>query len=234
MATEFEVDLRSLGTVLVGEGDWVGIYGYFRQELIRRSYLSGGEEREIRKGQIEGKFISLGNDLCSAVFPTRFWTLPFLDWHLVSYISTYLHPPAIFCAFFITKKCLKQMPTCRQFRPFAILLLPSFLLLTSLLPSTTPLSSLLPLKLSQPATNYINDGITSRYPKAFLPKLSRPSSVPLNSPPPSEVLIIPNFLTSEECMVLIEMGERVAETGEECEEYLNARVNEEVNEKGVR
>jgi len=34
-------------------------------------------------------------------------------------------------------------------------------------------------------------------------------------------------------MVLIEMGERVAETGEECEEYLNARVNEEVNEKGV-
>mmetsp|Transcript_23989 Transcript_23989/g.45146 ORF Transcript_23989/g.45146 Transcript_23989/m.45146 type:complete len:301 (-) Transcript_23989:44-946(-) len=99
-------------------------------------------------------------------------------------------------------------------------------------PLTTPLATPT-LTLSQSRTNYINPAIQERYPLAFLPKLTRPASVPKSSPPPSEVVQIPNFLTPEECGRLIGLGEAVALTGQECEEYLNARVNEEISEKGV-
>ncbi|GMI21500.1 hypothetical protein TrCOL_g9937 [Triparma columacea] len=44
---------------------------------------------------------------------------------------------------------------------------------------------------------------------------------------------MPDFLNAEECRRIIEAGERIAATGAECEEYLNARVNSEVSTLGT-
>ena len=85
----------------------------------------------------------------------------------------------------------------------------------------------------KPNTNYINPAILSSYPEAFLPPLPRPTGVPADSPPPSDVLQIPNFLSEAECLALIRLGEEASRAeGSECEEYLNARVNVEVSETG--
>ena len=85
----------------------------------------------------------------------------------------------------------------------------------------------------KPNTNYINPAILSSYPEAFLPPFPRPTGVPADSPPPSDVLQIPNFLSEAECLALIRLGEEASRAeGSECEEYLNARVNVEVSETG--
>ena len=75
--------------------------------------------------------------------------------------------------------------------------------------------------------------VKERFPKAFFPKLSRTQDVPMDSPPPSVVVQMPEFLSESECSRIIEAGERIAATGAECEEYLNARVNSEVSTSGT-
>ena len=81
--------------------------------------------------------------------------------------------------------------------------------------------------------HFSNKNVKERFPSAFFPKLSRPPNVPSNSPPPSVVVQMPDFLNAEECRRIIEAGERIAATGAECEEYLNARVNSEVSTLGT-
>ena len=102
-------------------------------------------------------------------------------------------------------------------------------------------SSLLTLKISSAniqeidcsKCDYINPLYQTHFSGAFLPELSRPKSVPNDAPPPSTVVCVPGFLTPQECSALIQMGETLAaEEGNECEEYLNARVNGEVKTKG--
>ena len=75
--------------------------------------------------------------------------------------------------------------------------------------------------------------IQEKFPKAFFPPTPRPADVAASAPPPSLVLQIPDFLTPAECEQLIASGEEVAARGEECSEYLNARVNNEVQEDGA-
>ena len=111
-----------------------------------------------------------------------------------------------------------------------LLLLSSAFFIT---PSNSLSTSRAPPLALHPSTNYINADVASRYSKAFLPPLPRPSGVPSDSPPPSDVVQIPEFLSLDECKALIDLGEEAARTGAECEEYLNARVNEEVSSTGA-
>lgn len=90
-----------------------------------------------------------------------------------------------------------------------------------------------PIGVMDEACDYINPEVTSRFPQAFLPELRRPNSVSLQTPPPSTVICVPNFIREDECQFLIKMGEKIAATGNECEEYLNARVNTEIADVGV-
>eukprot|EP00520_Triparma_pacifica_P004505 CAMPEP_0118638350 /NCGR_PEP_ID=MMETSP0785-20121206/3633_1 /TAXON_ID=91992 /ORGANISM="Bolidomonas pacifica, Strain CCMP 1866" /LENGTH=261 /DNA_ID=CAMNT_0006529585 /DNA_START=264 /DNA_END=1049 /DNA_ORIENTATION=- len=75
--------------------------------------------------------------------------------------------------------------------------------------------------------------VKARFPDAFYPRLLRPDHVDSSAPPPSVVVQMPSFLSKEECLRIIEAGESVAATGQECEEYLNARVNNEVSSSGT-
>ena len=103
-------------------------------------------------------------------------------------------------------------------------------------PAAHPLTALSPATptpfLVSPETNYINPSIHDLYPLAFSPPTPRPANVPKDSPPPTQVLQIPNFLTPSECSEIIKLGNAVALTGAECDEYLNARVNTEVSTTG--
>ena len=82
-------------------------------------------------------------------------------------------------------------------------------------------------------TDYICPRVRERWPGASLPPLVRPTSAPADAPPPSTVLMIPDFLSADECERLIAAGQEVADRGEECGEYLNARVNSEVGASGA-